>query len=364
MRILHVITSLRMGGAEKLITEIVPLLIEMGHDVDVCVFDGVVTDFTKLLTGRGIKIISFGKNCNVYNPLFISKLFRLMKGYDVVHTHNTAPQLFGSIASCFAHSCMVTTEHSTSNKRRDIFWLKYFDKFMYGRYKSIICISEKTRCNLLSYLGDFNKRMIVIPNGILIRKYQFAEPLSIKVKSTNRKVITMVSGFRYQKDHETVIRAMQFLNKDEFEIWFVGDGQRRYQIEQCIKDCGVSSNVRLWGFRNDIPSILKSSDIIVQSSHIEGFGLAAVEGMAAGKPVVASNVDGLREVVEGFGLTFPHGDEKTLASIIQKLSNDNEYYKSISDRCFERAQMFDIKKMANSYNKEYKYCMEGRGYNR
>lgn len=353
MKILHVITSLRIGGAEKLITEIVPKLKDFGHQVDVCSFDGIETDFSRVLIDKGIKIISFGKNCNIYNPLFVLKLVNIIRGYDIVHTHNTAPQLFCAIASCFSNCCMVTTEHSTSNKRRDKLIFKYIDRWMYSRYKRIICISTETRDNLLSYLGHTKTASIIIPNGIDVKKYQSAKCLDMDLKNTDKNVVTMVAGFRYQKDYETLIRAISHLNKEKYEAWFVGDGQRRHLIENYIKDNNVSSNIKLWGFRSDTPSILKSSDIIVQSSHIEGFGLAAVEGMAVGKPVVASNVDGLREVVDGYGILFPHGDDKALAAIIQKLSNDKDYYQQIATKCWERAQMFDIQKMVDAYNKVY-----------
>ena len=99
MKILQVITSLSTGGAEKLISEIAPMLRDKGHQVDVLAFDGADTAFKKALIDKGIKVYSFGKSCNVYNPLFIFRLAKLMKNYDIVHTHNTAPQLFAAVGS-------------------------------------------------------------------------------------------------------------------------------------------------------------------------------------------------------------------------------------------------------------------------
>jgi glycosyltransferase involved in cell wall biosynthesis len=102
-----------------------------------------------------------------------------------------------------------------------------------------------------------------------------------------------------------------------------------------------------------VPELLKTSDIIVLSSHWEGFGLAAVEGMAAGKPTVASDVDGLREVVQGAGVLFPHGDAQALAQIIQQLQVDPTYYHDVAIRCYQRAQQFDIMRMVEKYEKVY-----------
>ena len=191
-------------------------------------------------------------------------------------------------------------------------------------------------------------------NGIDVKRYSQAVPID-KSTITNhpeRKVIAMVAGFRYQKDQETLIRAFNILPED-YELWLIGDGERRSIIEQCIKDNKLEDRVLLLGIRSDIPSILKSVDVVVQSSHWEGFGLAAVEGMAAGKPVIASDVEGLAQVVEGAGILFPLGDNKKLADIIKQLIEDQTYYQQVAARCWERAQMFDIQKMVDAYNEVY-----------
>ena len=354
MKILHVITSLRMGGAEKLVSEIVPLFRDKGHEVDVLAFDGVDTPFKQSLLNKGIKVYSFGENCFVYNPLFIFKLMRMMKQYDVVHAHNTAPQLFAAIGSCFNSVKMITTEHSTSNHRRDSGIFKHIDRWMYNRYDSIICISNMTYTNLINYLGSSRARIITIENGIDVKKYIVSQPLSQVLKNSNRFIITMVAGFRYQKDYETAIRAMALLDKTKYEMWFVGDGERRPEIEKYICKYGVSDNIRLWGFRSDVNSILKSSDVVLQSSHIEGFGLAAVEGMAVGKPVIATNIPGLGQVVDGAGILFQHENEHELATAITLLYSDLDFYSLIASKCTKRALDYDISKMVQKYDHLYR----------
>ena len=89
------------------------------------------------------------------------------------------------------------------------------------------------------------------------------------------------------------------------------------------------------------------------SSHFEGLSLSNIEGMSVNKPFIASNVDGLREVVDGYGILFPHEDYKALASIIKKLSEDTDYYQQVAAKCWKRAQMFDIQKMVDAYNNIY-----------
>ena len=105
--------------------------------------------------------------------------------------------------------------------------------------------------------------------------------------------------------------------------------------------------------RSDIPELLKTADIVIQSSHWEGFGLAALEGMASGKPVIGSNVPGLREVILDYGLLFEKSDHKDLVRKIQYLRDESNYHK-IKSQCINRAKDFTmstfISKLTNVYN--------------
>lgn len=354
MKILNVITSLRFGGAERLISDTVPMLQKKGHSVDVCVFDGYDSSFKQSLLAAGIKIVSFGYNRSVYHPGNLLKLIHVMREYDIVHTHNTSPQIFAAIGSLFSKSKLITTEHNTYNRRRHYKVLRLFDKWMYNRYDTVICISNATKKSLIDYVGSIKPEVLVINNGIKVADFKSAPPISFVPREPNKFVITMVAAFRYQKDQDTLIRAMSHLNKEKFEVWLVGDGERRGEIEKQLYELNLSRSVKLFGIRNDIPSIMKSSDVIVQSSHIEGFGLTAVEGMAAGKPVIASDVPGLSQVVEGAGLLFPESDDKALALLIQRLYDDESFYDKVSKDCSIRADDYDISHMVDKIDKVYR----------
>jgi glycosyltransferase involved in cell wall biosynthesis len=101
--------------------------------------------------------------------------------------------------------------------------------------------------------------------------------------------------------------------------------------------------------RNDVPEILQASDVVVMSSHYEGLSLSSIEGMASGKPFIASDVDGLHEITTGAGILFPEGDEKILAKEIQLLINDREYYENTVKKCQERASHYSIENTAEKY---------------
>ena len=92
------------------------------------------------------------------------------------------------------------------------------------------------------------------------------------------------------------------------------------------------------------------------SSHWEGLSLSNIEGLSAGKPFIASDVNGLREVTDGYGILFPHGNSEKLAEVIKDLSEDKAYYENVATRCYERAKQFDISETVKRYNKLYEQC--------
>lgn len=354
MKILHVITSLRTGGAEKLMIDLLPRLKQRGLNVDLLLFDGTDTPFRREAEQAGIKVFDLGIGGSVYSPLRLLKLIPFLKKYDIIHTHNTAPQFFVAIASCFKRAKFVTTEHGGSNRRRSIHGFKIIDKWMYRHYDNVICIAEKTQKNLLDYLGSPLPGVVTINNGVDIARYADAMP-SKELESIapgSRKII-MVAGFRWEKDQDTLIKALEYLPA-QFHLFLVGDGVRRPELEALVKAGNLLDRVHFLGLRSDVPQLLHASDYVVMSSHFEGLSLSSVEGMSVGKPFFASDVDGLREVVKGAGILFTHGDSKTLADEIMTLENSTEKYRSVAKACHQRAEQFDISKMADGYAELYK----------
>lgn len=405
MKILQVITSLAAGGAETLITDLSEQLRRRGHEVDVVAFRGGASPLKRHLEAAGCRVVELGRS--VYNPLYILKLRRLMRGYDIVHTHNSAAQLFAALAAPRAalrrksarqaaqdalepaaasapasgssklaadksdvvaggsdvptagksRPMLCTTEHSTNNRRRTWKWYRPIDRWMYRRYATIICISQAAERNLRAHLGESLARIVTIPNGIDLARFQSAQPQPTLRKHAERFVVVMVAAFRKAKDYETVVRALARLPRGAFELWFVGDGERRPLVAQLAQDLGVADEVRFFGVRTDVPEILHTADAVCLSSHWEGLSLSSVEGMAAGKPFIAADVQGLRDVVSGAGILFPHQDDAALADIIRRLAADKAYAADVARRCSERATHYDISRTVEGYEREYKALM-------
>lgn len=355
MKILHIITSLRTGGAEKLMVDLLPRLRDLGNEVELLVIDGIQTPFFSELNSKGVKINQLGKNCNVYNPINIIKLIPYLNKFDIIHTHNTAPQLFTAIASLFTkHGRLFTTEHNTTNRRRNIKGFVYIDKWMYNKYDKIICISDQAENNLRDYLKSSSNKICTIYNGIDIQNFIDAKPLKdLQEQFKDCHLGIMVAGFRAQKDQKTLIKAYKLLPK-EYHLLLVGTGEYEESCKLLAKELGVDNRVHFLGMRTDIPQLLHTADTVIMSSHYEGLSLSSIEGMASGNPFIASDVDGLHEVVIGAGILFPHENEKILADEIKKLS-DIEYRNKTISLCQKKAKQFDISVMATHYNNTYHY---------
>ncbi len=356
MRILHVITSLRTGGAEHLLVDLLPRLRNMGHEVELLLFDGTRTAYYIELEEREIKIYALACGASaMHNPLLVWKLrtFLNIHQYDIVHTHNTPCQFLVAMAS--RGVTLVTTEHCTTNRRRGWWWYKGVDRWMYGKYSHVVCVSKVVEKNLRQQLSREDITTIsTIANGIELSRFATARPnRELREQHEGKHIIMMVAAFRQEKDQATLIRAMAELS-DEYVLLLVGDGECRKDCEHLAQRLNVEHKINFLGFRADAPSLLATADVVVMSSHHEGFCLAVVEGMAAGRPVVATDVEVLDSMVGNVGLLFPHRDHKTLARVVRQLCEDQKFYDNVVERCRQHATHFDIDCMAKEYEQIYK----------
>lgn len=345
MKILHVITSLEIGGAQRLLSDLLPLQAKT-EDVTLLVYEREDNDFERKVSSAGVNIISMDEY-NFHNPRVVLKMRRIFKDYDLVHAHLFPTVWWASLAARGLMVKMVYTEHSTSNSRRGKWYLRPIERFMYSRYNKIISISQQTQDALTGWLKSHDDRFVVICNGVDTARFSSIQRPVIP------KSLIMVSRFVSSKDQETVIRAMEQIDP-EATIRFVGDGENLEHCKQVASKLELTERVQFLGVRSDVAELVAESYIGIQSSNWEGFGLTAVEIMACGKPVIGTNVDGLRQVIERAGETFPVGNANELAVRINYLLHNNDYYNDMSLRCKERAIEYDISIMATSYLSTYR----------
>ena len=359
MKVLQLIDSLGVGGAEKLIVSTVPLMVEQGYTVDVLLLNGEQTPFYKeLLNKECSNIYSLGKS--YYNPFYIFKIIKYLRDYDVVHVHLFPAQYYAALAkiTSFSKTKLIFTEHSTGNSRMDNPKFKYLEQFIYKRFNKIVCITQEVKDSLVNKLKINTSKLAVINNGIDIQEISntISENRSNFGYLESDKLLIMVAGFREQKDQDTVIRTLQLL-PDNYKLLLVGDGDRRKVLETLVLELRLKERVNFLGVRTDVYRLIKMSDIAILSSHWEGFGLAAAEAMACKKPTIASNVEGLAQVVENGGLLFKSRDAKDLRDQIISLE-DSIQYNLIAKKCYQKSLEYDISKMVNSLVDLYKLQCE------
>ena len=356
MKILHIITSLELGGAERLLTELVPYQKARGHFVKVMVLSDRGAVFKKELEERGIEIVVAKSNSikSFSNIFSIAKEIK-KEDYDIVHAHLVHAQYWTRLAKVLdgKKRKYITTEHSTSNRRRESKLMRGIDRFIFGGFDKIVSISEATEKSLQTWLGREDSAFEIIYNGIDIKEFQTSIPYNkteLGIKEDDY-LIMMVSRFHESKNQIGVAEALMWLPV-KYKLVFVGDGKLEESVKKYCQDNNLMSRVRFLGIRKDIPRLLKTADIVVQYSFFEGFGITAVEAMASGKPVVASNVPGLSQVVEGAGCLVDIKDSKELAKAILSLRNE-EVYKEVTQKSLERSKRYTIEWCADNYLKLY-----------
>lgn len=355
MKVLQVICSLNMGGAEKLLAESISIYQSRGLQVDLLLLNGSETSLMKDLKTKTNGAIFFLGKGSVYNPFYIFKILGYLNKYDIIHVHLFPTLYWVAIAKMISFSKvkLIYTEHSTNNRRRKKLVFKILDKIIYKQYTKIVTIADEVDLNLKKHLGFKDFRFKLINNGVDIQLFQDAVPYPKTIFFKEKdKILIQVSSFRPAKDQITLIKALKLL-PESTKLLLVGEGNLMDNCQNLVKELQLEERVLFLGVRMDVPSLLKTADIVVMSSVYEGLSLASIEGMGSGKAFVASNVPGLREIVDGAGVLFEKGNEKQLAFEISKLLSDSIYYKLIADQCYKRAKEYDIDKMIDSYIKTY-----------
>ncbi|UQD55566.1 glycosyltransferase [Flavobacterium sp. K5-23] len=359
MKIIHIINSLESGGAEKLLLETLPYYNNSGIQADLLVLKDVDCPFmTALKAAECCSIYSLGKH-SVYNPITIFKIIPFLKKYDIAHVHLFPTQYWVVLAKLFSFSKikLVLTEHNTTNPRKENYFLRNIDRFFYRFYDKVVCVSEEILNTFQKYTRLEKTKFIKIENGINLNEIYKATPyLKSEISSLWKDqdiLLIQVSRFSKQKDQKTVINALKFLPK-EVKLLLVGDGVLRKSCENLVQKLDLNGRVIFMGLRMDIPQLLKTADISILSSNWEGFGLVAVESMAAGKPFVASNVPGMSDIVKGGGILFEKGNIKELVFFIEKLINNQSYYNEIANACKTKSKQYDIQFMEEKHLELYK----------
>jgi glycosyltransferase involved in cell wall biosynthesis len=349
LRVLHVIDSLIQAGAEALVKDMVPRMRSAGVDVSVAVLTELDSPFERELRENNIPFLPTVRG-GIYSPAHVLSLKRHVHKFDVIQVCLFPAQLFTPLAIMLAQSKvpLVLSEQTTQHRRRKM-WLHPLETWMYSRYTAIACASEGIATSLKAWVPGVENKITVIPNGIDVQAFEQAKPGSRASAGINNGncVLLYVASLQPRKDHSNLLHAMTQIS--DADLMLVGDGELRPQLERLAETLGVARRVHFLGRRKDVAELLKMADIYVHPPAIEGFGIAAAEAMAAGKPIVASNVPGLAQVVGDAGILVPPGDPAKLAQEVCMLMNSPERRQQLSRTAVERGRQFSIEKTVAAY---------------
>ncbi|MDO9565596.1 MAG: glycosyltransferase [Candidatus Desulfaltia sp.] len=308
----------------------------------------VETKIVRMETIRNLNIFSWVRTVN--------KLIQLIKKREInlIHSNGSRATIFGGIAARLTKTPLIWhVRIADSDKLLDKFLVKLADK---------IIVVSKAVSRRFDWIEDKEDKIVLVYNGIDLERFKPDVGIR-KVRgkislSSETPLVATVGRLDWYKGHKYLLvaaeKVVQALPDARFLI--VGDGEYRERLENQVKQLNLDKNVIFTGNRKDIPEILASIDLFVLSSVSEGFGRAAAEAMACGKPVVATKAGGLSEVVEDgiTGRLVPPKNPAALAKAIIELLKDKKKSENIGIAGRKRVEkLFSIEKNVKSIEELY-----------
>jgi glycosyltransferase involved in cell wall biosynthesis len=311
---------------------------------------------------RGIetRLVSMRSDLDVPGLFQLTRLLGRLQA-DLVHLHTGRATWLGGIAACLADLPAVTTRRMDRPVRRD--WRTRWI------YRSLVQRAAAISPAVAQRLSDagVDARTTVIQSAVDPRAVAPAASRDVTRASLgaseDHPVLLVLAALVRRKGVDVLLQALAVLGEQGVRphLWIAGDGPERRPLEAQAERAGLSAQVRFLGRRNDVAELLAACDVFVLPSRREGLGVAALEAMAAGRPVVASAVGGLREVVvDGrTGLLVPPEKAGALAEALARLLQDEQLRKRLGSAGPGRIREgFLAEQMVSSYVQLYEEVLE------
>jgi glycosyltransferase involved in cell wall biosynthesis len=331
--------------------------------------DEMAADLNRI---EGVKAISIPMKDGIDPLSDISvcvKLARLIRGekFDLIHAHSSKPGFFTRLAAIGMDIPVIYEPasfafHENAPRSQAVFYA--FLERIAARYLTdrimLVCNGERELARQYSVGTD--DQFITIHTGIDIEPFDIpVDHAQIRTElgvPLDVRLIGTVARLSEQKAPSDFIRAAAMVHAEfpQSHFLWVGDGPLEEASRSLVKSLGLQEVFHFAGFRDNVPAILMSLDCFVLSSHWEGFSLAILEAMAAGLPVVATQVTGAAEaIVDGeTGILVDSGDIPGLAEAIGKLVQDESLSRSMGVASRKRAEnVFPYKKMLDRIEELY-----------
>ncbi len=357
LRVGHVTLGLETGGQERLLLEFAR------HAAGDRVALTVVS-----LTGRGrlggqlealgARVIGLDVPAG-FRPRLIMELRKLFRAedFDVVHTHDERPLIYGGPAALLAGvPVRVHTHHHgrlgpVSRLGRGLLRAAALTVFPF------CCVSSDS-ATYVRDLGVSPGRLLTVLNGIDLSRFPFCGP-------TRGGPAVCVGRLDPGKGHATLFEAVRAVvaTVPNFQLLVAGQGQQAAELERLRVAYGLERNVTLLGEVSDIPGLMARAGLFVLASRSEGISLTILEAMASGLPVVTTAVGGTPEIIANglSGLLVPRDDPKALADALLTVETDFEIAERLGRAARARVEAaFDVVEMVARYEAFYRALFDGR----
>ena len=362
--VLHLCESSETGGAESVLIRLVEGLDKNRYRSMVCLLsDGWLKDE---LEKRRIETVVIPQP-HSFDVRWLFRAYRLLKDHriHVMHSHEFATNVYASFLSWITGVPVVATAHG-KNYYGDRWRRRAAYRFA-ARHSTMVAVSNDLKRFLTESIGIPPGDICVVHNGIDLHQYSANEANSAMRAElgvgSDQRVIGTVGNLFAVKGHTYLLKACKAVASSypNILVLIAGEGDQLGRLQKEAADLGIAANVRFLGFRDDVPALLHAMDIFVLPSLSEGLPLSILEALALGKPVVATNVGGIPEVVQNglTGFLVPPRSPEALAEKILLLLRHPVTASDLGRAGRSRVEdAFSIKKMIQEYqclyeNKQY-----------
>jgi glycosyltransferase involved in cell wall biosynthesis len=301
-----------IGGSERHLLTLLPALAERGIEA---VFVGLddpawnPVDFYGALHVPAVRIPA----PRDLDPLLLAKLLRALDA-DIVHTHLVHADVYGGLAAKLRRTKLVSTKHNDDPFRAGAF--RFVERALTA--DRVITISDALRRFTVERVGLPAAKVETIYYGLDEPPPAWGENLPVSVPADAR-ILLSTSRLTRQKGVDVAVRALAALPEDTVLV-VLGEGPERASLESLARELGVAERVHLPGRVPDVAAWLRRATLYVQPSRWEGFGLAVLEAMVSGLPVIATRISSLPELVADgeTGFLVPPDDSAALAAAVER----------------------------------------------
>jgi glycosyltransferase involved in cell wall biosynthesis len=347
-KVLQLVSSFNQGGSERQAVQLARLLKESGrYEVRLACLDlsGVLLSEAQ---GLGLGEIPEYRLTSFYDRNMVTQLRRFAaflrdEGIDALHTHDFYTNVFGMTAGAIARvPVRVASRRETTGWRTEK--QKFVERLAYRLAHKIVANAEAVRDQLVKE-GVSTEKIVTLYNGLDLDRVKpvsglkRAEALSSfgLPCDDGLQFVTIVANLRHPvKDHPTFLRAAARVRAARPAARFIiaGEGELTEAMRGLAKELGIERETFFIGGVGSVAELLAASDVCVLSSRAEGFSNSILEYMAAGRPVVVTDVGGAREAAidEETGFIVPPGDSAAMASRIVELLGRPELAREMGER--------------------------------